>query len=369
MRILFISEYFYPRLAGGEIWSWDLCRGLIKAGHEVTVITSKNDYYYSDIVDRINILRIGYTGKTFNERRQFMNKLEKYLKDCLNHGQKNNVFDFDIIHIMGYIPILPVLKANKKFKKKVVVSLHSYMGKEWYMIKSKISALLNWMLEDFLIHLTSNYKTHVPSLLMKNKIKRKNIIVIPNYIDVKYINKVTKNIKKDYIIKKYHVGKYQDVFCAVGSLQKIKRFDKLIEAMRYTHNDYLIIVGGGEEQKHLQDLIYKYKLEDRIFLLRKKSREETLKIMKACDYFISSSKCESFSYVMAEAYVLGKPILSTPTGIAEELKEQNHNQIQIHNDLRELVCNYKGLAKERKVKIKHKNQKKYIEDFVKQIYD
>ena len=338
MRILFISEYFYPRVAGGEVWSWDLCRGLAEAGHEVVVVTGteKPIYYNRERIENILIHRVGTIRNNFFQRIKFMRELKYFLKEVLDKEE------YDIVHIMGYIPLLPVLMS--KIKGKHIWSIHSYLGKYWNKI-SGASGIINWMFEDFLLNIgCRKCGCQVPSSYIKNKIGNDKIKVFPNYVDTKEIHKHTKNITKNYVVKNYGVGKHQKVFCAVGSLQKVKGFDRLIEAISHTHNDYLIIVGDGPERENLQNMIKDYNLDNRVFLVGKKSRTETLKIMKSCDIFVSSSYVESFSYVMAEAEVLGKPIISSDTGIAREIKERTSGQIQILDDMRE-ICNYWGFVK------------------------
>jgi len=331
-KILFVCEYFYPRIAGGEIWSFELLRSIAKLpNYEVTVITSRDEGQPAVTnIDNIKIYRIGKTGGML-QRVAFIRQLYNFLKKHLKANK------YDIIHTMALISILPVSIACKNIDSKKVTSLHVLLGKNWYKVAGKIKGLLNFMLEDFLIRIDGSSIIHVPSEYIKKQlITKKKIVVIPNFIDVKKIQEVFANTDTLAIRKKLKIIMNEYMIVCVGGLQRVKQFNELIQVIEDWNNIKLVIVGTGEERKQIEKTIKDNKLEKNVILLGEKSREETLGIIKSADLIVNPSLTESFSYVIMEAYALGKPIVSTKVGIAEEVQKQIPDQIILIDELREI---------------------------------
>jgi glycosyltransferase involved in cell wall biosynthesis len=111
---------------------------------------------------------------------------------------------------------------------------------------------------------------------------------------------------------------------AVGRLEKQKGYDLLINAMSQLKNQkwQLSIIGVGSERKSLEQLIQKNGLKDRVKLMGDLSREAVVSEMQRCDFFILSSRHESFGMVAAEAMACGKPVVFTKCGgVTDELDE------------------------------------------------
>ena len=51
MRVLVISNYYYPESIGAGIWVTQLARDLMGRGHEVTVVTSFPSYPRGEVFD------------------------------------------------------------------------------------------------------------------------------------------------------------------------------------------------------------------------------------------------------------------------------------------------------------------------------
>jgi glycosyltransferase involved in cell wall biosynthesis len=112
---------------------------------------------------------------------------------------------------------------------------------------------------------------------------------------------------------------------AVGRLEKQKGFDLLIGALaKLKELDWhLSIVGEGSEQKKLMALIRENRLENRIELKGDLSRESVVSEMQQCDFFVLSSRHESFGMVVAETMACGKPVVFTKCGGVTELLDES----------------------------------------------
>jgi glycosyltransferase involved in cell wall biosynthesis len=102
-------------------------------------------------------------------------------------------------------------------------------------------------------------------------------------------------------------------FSAVGSLMKVKGFDRLIRAAGILKNEgytfTIELAGAGEEEANLRRLIKSLCLEDTVFLRGFISNPYPL--MKKSDVFVMSSISEALPTVLCEAMILGLPTLVT----------------------------------------------------------
>jgi len=95
------------------------------------------------------------------------------------------------------------------------------------------------------------------------------------------------------------------VIIAVGSLTEQKGFDRLIKLL--TRIDLtgwkVLIIGEGSKRKELTELIQEFKLEDKIFLVGRKSN--IYDYYKRASIFVLSSYWEGFPNVLLEAMAHG----------------------------------------------------------------
>lgn len=147
MKIVFLCRYFYPHIGGVEKHCLELGKELIKKGHSVTVITSRESFsqntnYHSRLlsdrktgdIDKIKIIYIN-NGK--------VNKLEKFKAWRELIKLKNVIKNADIIHchdiFYWYLPFRLIYP-----KKKVFVTFHGYEGN---LIPNKRSIFMHRLAE------------------------------------------------------------------------------------------------------------------------------------------------------------------------------------------------------------------------------
>jgi len=105
---------------------------------------------------------------------------------------------------------------------------------------------------------------------------------------------------------------------AVGRLDKIKGFDILIKEVATLDFPFTLnIVGEGDERQHLETLIEKFDLSDKVTLLG--YREDIPSLIAATDLVVISSHSEGFGRVLVETLFYGKLILSTKVGLSIEI--------------------------------------------------
>jgi glycosyltransferase involved in cell wall biosynthesis len=101
------------------------------------------------------------------------------------------------------------------------------------------------------------------------------------------------------------------VVCSVGRLESVKNFSLLIRAVRDL-DVKLLIVGEGSEEKKLKSTVAALALEEKVIFTG--FRKDVQNLLAHSDLCVISSDREGFSYVMAEALLLGTPVVSTDVG-------------------------------------------------------
>jgi len=110
--------------------------------------------------------------------------------------------------------------------------------------------------------------------------------------------------------------------CAIGRLDPIKGFDRLIDSVAQLDFDYTLdIVGEGKAYADLDKQIRRLGLEDRVKL--RGYSDAIPQIMSEVDVVVMSSVSEGFSLVMVEALFYANIFVSTPvSGAIEVLDDQ-----------------------------------------------
>lgn len=99
----------------------------------------------------------------------------------------------------------------------------------------------------------------------------------------------------------------------VGRLVPPKNHALAVEAAKVLRDrgvDFCwFFIGEGSERDNIEELIKKYRLEHYVVLLG--LRTNPYAYMKRCDVYVQSSAFEGFGLTIAEAKILGKPVVST----------------------------------------------------------
>jgi glycosyltransferase involved in cell wall biosynthesis len=121
----------------------------------------------------------------------------------------------------------------------------------------------------------------------------------------------------------------------ISELHSNKGLDLLIESCRdLPFNSSVYIIGDGEEKVHLKELVERFHLEHKIFLVGRV--ENAKKYLKAFDIFTLTSRTEALPYSLLEAGLAECAVVATRVGGIPEIIEDNKNGILIHRNVSEL---------------------------------
>ena len=155
-------------------------------------------------------------------------------------------------------------------------------------------------------------------------------------------------IERDAIIANAglaRVPKTKFTLCSVGSLIYRKRYDRLIpiiaRLINVDHLDFHFwIVGAGEQERLLRDLIEVYLLEEVVFL--QGFHKNPYPFIKCADAYVSVSFVEGYPLVIAEALCLGKAIMATKVTGSMEMLDDGKAGLLVNTDDESV---YAGLKK------------------------
>lgn len=121
---------------------------------------------------------------------------------------------------------------------------------------------------------------------------------------------------------------------SVGRLVPAKGYDILLRAVKRLkdegNNLHLTILGEGEQRVELETFIRENKLEDTISLPG--FVKNPYPYIAQSDLFICSSRSEGYSLVIAEALVLGVPVVSTDCSGPRELLNEGEFGLLVKNE-------------------------------------
>ncbi|ADV64738.1 glycosyl transferase group 1 [Desulfurococcus mucosus DSM 2162] len=103
-----------------------------------------------------------------------------------------------------------------------------------------------------------------------------------------------------------------------GGFRLVKAFVHVVEEVKDT---VLHVIGEGPEGPLLRELVRKLGLEKHVIFHGWLGRRETLRVIASSRILTHPSLYESFGYVIAEAYALGKPVVAHRASYSLELVE------------------------------------------------
>jgi len=136
-----------------------------------------------------------------------------------------------------------------------------------------------------------------------------------------------KPTKDESFLDKYNL-KNKIIFIFAGSISYRKGIHLIVTAMKKVlkqiPNTHLVIIGSGEYENELDDLIIKLGLKDYITKIPWLDHNNLVKFLSISDIFLYPSISykgweEQFGYSIAEASLCGLPTISTKSGSIEEL--------------------------------------------------
>ena len=110
---------------------------------------------------------------------------------------------------------------------------------------------------------------------------------------------------------RYRRGPFGDYALCVGRLDAWKRADLAIAALAHAPEARLVLVGRGPEEERCRRLAAELGVAGRVRWVARASDEELLELYAGARLVVVPAAGEDLGYVPLEAYLSGKPVLTT----------------------------------------------------------
>lgn len=337
MKILFVSQYFFPETFRGN----DLVFDLVNKGHNVTVLTGKPNYplgfFYKgysfwgiqkEVINGANVVRIPtYPRGKGGIIRLFINYVS-FLIFSFPYSRFKIEKDFDIIFVQQLSPVtmsLPAIWASKRNNK---AKLYIWVLDLWpesvlstTSLKNKfIIGLIEKLVEyiyskaDFIL-VSSNF--FIESI--KKRSKNKQIIYFPNWAESLY-----ENINEQEDIELPILPNGFNIMFA-GNIGEAQDFETVLSAANKTKNYGInwILIGDGRKLDWVRNQKEILKLNN-VYIFGRYPIEKMPVFFQKADAMLLTLKDSSISNITVpaklQAYLAtGKIILAAINGEAKAI--------------------------------------------------
>ncbi len=311
MKILMISDVYFPRINGVSTSIETFRKELIKLGHQVTLLVPS---YPIKIEDDSDILRIPSRYLIFDHEDRML-KPFAVLKRLDEFKQAN----YDIIHIQTpFIAHYLGSKLAQQLGIPCIETYHTYFEEYLFHYLPLIPKnALRYLARKF----TSTQCNHVDRVIVPSTAMREKLIeyrvtvpiqVLPTGIDIDKF----KCTDADDFMHQHNIDRNRPRLVHVGRIAHEKNIEFLIDVLKRVKQNIpdilLIVAGEGPALKHIKAYVKKLSLEDNIIFIGYLDRNtQLLSCYCSGEIFLFSSKTETQGLVLLEAMSLGVPVVST----------------------------------------------------------
>ena len=353
MNILHIVPYFYPAWAYGGTPRvvFELCRELVKKGHNVTVYTT--DVFDKD--KRVEQSDVEIDGLALSEVEGIKIKYFKNISNSLAFNQKvfispaiskalkENLKQFDMVHLHEFRTLqnAAAYKYLTKYKIPYILSAHGsvlrLMGKEFLKMLFDKSIGFKILKSAKRVIAVSNIEVEQ---YIKMGVERDRISLIPNGINISEFenaDKVKGNFRRAYKLSD------KKILLFIGRLNAIKGIDFLLNTFAILTKDIkdtILVIAGPDDgyKSEIESRINLLKINDKVLLIDGLYGEDKISAMKDADMFIYPSRHEIFGIAPLEALMCGTPVIVTENcGCADFLREANGGIVVKYQDISGLL--------------------------------
>jgi glycosyltransferase involved in cell wall biosynthesis len=332
VKVALLTKEYPPYSEGGiGSLSYELARGLLRAGIDVIVIARSTRTTHVVRREKYNVYYLAsppippkdvwhYTLRMIDARK------------ILNEERPDVIHDFSDF------------TAFQPWITKLVPTVYSVQGSPQLSIIRR-SLNLNDALRDILFEISHRLQPTLMGLIKKPEIRvwvyvskfvmldslmrirdedlRRELMsrsmVVYNGVDVRSLRAI-----RDEVVKSEGIEEDSVVF--IGRLMEYKGVKFLVKVFRHVVDELrdavLHIVGDGPIFNEVRGLVERLGLKGRVIMHGALPRDKAMRILARSALLTHPSLYESFGMVIAEAYAMGKPVVTHRAGYAKELVEE-----------------------------------------------
>ena len=389
MKILYISQYYYPEVCAPVNRARSNAEYFASAGHQVTVLTEMPNHpqgivfpkYKGKIFKKENIgnCSIARVCVFTSKKKNFITRLLFYISFAFTAGLYSLITyrRFDIIYITSpplFVSLIGIILKIIAPQKKVIfevrdlwpdsaIQLGELRNKFIIKVSEKIEKYI-YIYSDKIISISE----HMKETITKKSIKAEKIIVIHNGTDLNFNISNLKEFKID-IFQKLKNKKVILYAGNVGIAQNLEIIIEAAELLKDKREYYFLIIGEGPRRMELEALKEKKKL-DNIEFIGEVSREEIPYYLAQADCGIVSLRKLSLFYgalpsKMFDYMACGLPLLVGIDGEAKELINSSKTGLYFEpENARDLVVQIQTLLRDNETLKKYsKNAVQFVNQY------
>lgn len=311
MRILMISDVYFPRVNGVSTSIQSFADELLRQGHEVTLIAPD---YGEGPATEFEIIRVP-------SRKVIVDPEDRMMKMgwVLQRVDQWRAAAFDVIHIQTpFVAHYLGVKLARQLDLPVIETYHTYFEEYLYNYIPKVpKALLKMAARRFSSsQCNSVAQVIVPSAPIERALRsygvQGDISILPTGLDLKQFAAGDGAAFR----KKHGIGSERPVALYVGRVAHEKNMRFLLaamtEAIRRLPEMLFVIAGEGPAEPWLRREVALAGLSSQVMFIGYMDRHgELLDCYRAADVFVFASRTETQGLVLLESMALGTPVVST----------------------------------------------------------
>lgn len=302
----------YPTYGGSGVVATELGKALADAGHEVHFISYKQPFRLPHFHEKITFHEVSFSNYPLFEFPPYDTALASKLVDTVKFSK------LDLIHVHYAIPHASAAFLAKSILREegieipVVTTLH---GTDITLVGKDVTYA---PVVSFSIN-ASDGVTAVSESLKKDTYSyfniKKDIEVIPNFIDLQAFQKIDKGH-----FKKAIAPGGEPIMVHTSNFRKVKRVEDVVRIFSKVRAEMpakMLLIGDGPERKRAEALCRELgTCEDVRFLGKQDAVGELLAV---ADLYLMPSQTESFGLAALEAMACQVPVISSNAGGIPEI--------------------------------------------------
>ncbi|HEY5755690.1 MAG TPA: glycosyltransferase [Steroidobacter sp.] len=335
MRILMISDVYFPRINGVSTSIQTFRRGLHAAGHETVLIAPEYPVAYTDGPNE-HIIRVPSRYLPRDPEDRIMKQADlRSLRSELKPG------DVDLVHIQTpFLAHYHGLAIAKKLGVPVIETYHTYFEEYLHHYVPLIPrSVMRFVARRFTVSQCSALDALVvPSLAMQKALEDYGVQcpmhIIPTGMEMeRFASGDGRRFRE-----RLGIAADRPTLVHVGRIAHEKNIDFLLRmfalVVKRKPDIMLVVAGEGPALEHCKSYVESLKLSANVRFVGYLSRDRELPdCYNAGDLFVFSSKTETQGLVLLEAMACGTPVVSTAyMGTADIVKPERGARVAPDNE-------------------------------------
>ena len=389
MKILYVSQYFFPETFRGN----DIVFDLVSKGHDVTVLTGKPNYplgfFYkgykfwgiqNEQIHGANVIRIPTIPRGKGGAARLILNYFSFILFSFFPARFKVDTDFDIIFVQQLSPVTMALPAIWALKRNKKAKLYLWVLDLWPESVTSTSGFSNRFVIGLLDKVVRYIYLKADNILVSSKLfegsiklrsDNKRIIYFPNWAESLYENP---EIKKDLELPVLPNG-FNIMFA--GNIGEAQDFETILKAANLTKTESInwVLIGDGRKLNWVKSQVKDHDLHN-VYIFGRFPIEKMPAFFQSADVMLLTLKKSPISELTVpaklQAYMAsGKIILGAINGEAKSIINNNNIGLASESgDFNSLSSNaifLKNLSTPQKILLESNSKNLYFKEFSKNV--